>query len=96
MRKPQESPATIQVIFFLEKKMKKKIICMKFLEILEEETKGVEIKIVEMDGKETNLTIPSDYYNVLFYKNKITSVPSGDFIENIHKTWFYIVKSKNN
>ena len=57
---------------------------------MEEENKGIEITIVEMDGKETNLTIPTDYFNVLFYKNKITSVPSGDFVENIHNTWFLL------
>ena len=58
---------------------------------MEEETKGIEITIVEMDGKETKITIPTDYFNVLFYKNKITSVPSGDFVENIHKTWFFLI-----
>jgi len=49
--------------------------------------KGNEIIIEEMNGNEIKITVPADYFNVLFYKNKICSVPSGDFIANIHTKW---------
>ncbi len=65
----------------------KKFIKIYNKEILEEETKEFEIKVEDFTGGETMIKIPPNYYNVLFYKNKIPSVPSGDFIEEINKSW---------
>ena len=52
-----------------------------------EEIKEIEINMKEINGTEKPLKIPINYVNVLFYKNKICSAPSGDFIQKIHKSW---------
>lgn len=63
------------------------------LDVLEEEVKEKEIKIVGMNKLEK---VPPTFYNVLFYKNKICSTPKGAFIKEIHKTWLVKnLKSKN-
>lgn len=40
------------------------------------------------DPAETSENDPSLQDNVLFYENKIKSVPNGDYIENILKEWW--------
>lgn len=55
----------------------------------EEKTKEIEINEFEKE-----LTIQSNFHNVLFYKNK-TSPIDGVNIKKIHTSWYFKNKEKN-